>query len=381
MAYVSYPVDVDAGSIAQRIVAALRDLEPEWEPQPGNLDWLLIESIAGMHASLLATVSDVRDAIFRHAGLALFVVAPIDAAPAAAMTTWTMVDSAGYTVPQGTQVAYQSGGDTRVFETTQAFTVPAGQSVQTGVLVSAIEAGAAGNGLTGPVVSDSTVPWVASVTQAAATSGGEDGETDAEYLARLPREIAVQRTPVRVEDFQAVALRVPGVGRAVAIDGWDTTTDTMGNERTVGIVVTDPAGVACTPAVKAAVVAAVEKVREVNFIVGVTDPTMTPVTVTYTATCYPGFTADEVRGRVDDAITAWLSPAWWGVPPLGDEITNEQWINEPTVRVNDLIALIDGVDGVRTVTSVQVDGGGDLMLPGRVGLPSPQPPVGTVTAT
>ncbi len=94
-----------------------------------------------------------------------------------------------------------------------------------------------------------------------------------------------------------------------------------------------------------------------------------------------GRAADEVRGRVDDAITAWLSPAWWGVPPLGDEITNEQWINEPTVRVNDLIALIDGVDGVRTVTSVQVDGGGDLMLPGRVGLPSPQPPVGTVTAT
>lgn len=383
MGYIAYPVDLSPDVLAQAVVDRLKALEPGWEPTPGGFDWLLIESVATIHSELAGLVTDVRTALFRHAGLAIFNVAPIDGAPASVVTTWTAQDAAGYTIPAGTQVSYRvaGGGDLVVFATTTAAVIPPGSTQAAGVVVTATTAGAAGNGLTGPVLLDSTLPWVTAITQAASTSGGEDPETDDEYLARLPSEIEVQRTPVRERDFQAVALRVPGVGRAVALDGWNTVSDTLANEKTVGIVVCTADGQACSPAVKAAAKAAVEAVREVNFVVGVADPVRTNVTVVYAATCYPGFVPAEVEARADAAIVAFLDPSGWGVPRFAVDATNAPWVAESVVRVNDLVAVIDAVEGIRAVTSVQVEGGGDFTLPGRVGLPVPQAPVGTVTAS
>lgn len=382
MAYVSYPVDLAPSDLAARAIAYIQSMEPGWQPAPGGFDWLLIESVATMLSEAAGLFSDATTSIFRHAGLNIFNVPPIDAAPASATTTWTVQDTAGYTVPAGTQISYQAaGGDQQVFATTRSVTIPPGSSTATGVVVTATVPGAAGNGLTAPTVLDSTVPWVTGVTQAIATSGGEDGETDDQYLARLPIEIEVQKTPVRERDFAAVALRVPGVGRAVALDGWNTTSDTLGNEKTVGVVVATTTGQSCTVDVKAAVKAAIEAVREVNFVVGVADPTTTSITIAYAATCYPGYLTTDVKARVDAAILAFLDPAWWGVPVGQTGVDSTTWLNEPVVRVNDLVAVIDGVDGVRAVTSVLVNGGGDVTLAGRVGLPAPQPPVGAITAT
>ena len=382
MGYVTYPVDRGPDQILDDIITRLQDLHPGWEPHRADLVTMLAESVAFVTSMVLGVVSDTRDSLYRRAGLAIFGVPEIPAAPAVAVTTWTVQDTSGYAIPQGTEVGYlTSTGDTMIFRTTADVVIPAGQSAASGVEVTAITPGSQGNGLTGPVLVSSTTPWVTGITQAFPTSGGEDGETDEEYLARLPREIEVQRTPVRERDFQAVAMRIPGVGRAVAIDGWNTGSDTLGNEKTVGVVVATTDGLACSTDVKAAVKTAIEAVREVNFIVGVTDPTFTSVTVTYAATAYPGFTTADVKARVDAAILGFLSPATWGMPTWEAAIDGGQWLNEPVVRVNDVVAVIDSVQGVRAVTSVQINGGGDLTMAGRVPLPSPQAPVGTVTAT
>ena len=382
MGYVTYPVDRGPDQILDDIITRLQDLHPGWEPHRADLVTMLAESVAFVTSMVLGVVSDTRDSLYRRAGLAIFGVPEIPAAPAVAVTTWTVQDTSGYAIPQGTEVGYlTSTGDTMIFRTTADVVIPAGQSAASGVEVTAITPGSQGNGLTGPVLVSSTTPWVTGITQAFPTSGGEDGETDEEYLARLPREIEVQRTPVRERDFQAVAMRIPGVGRAVAIDGWNTVSDTLGNEKTVGVVVATTDGLACSTDVKAAVKTAIEAVREVNFIVGVTDPAFTSVTVTYAATAYPGFTTADVKARVDAAILAFLSPATWGMPTWEAALDGGQWLNEPVVRVNDVVAVIDSVQGVRAVTAVQINGGGDLTMAGRVPLPSPQPPVGTVTAT
>ena len=382
MGYVTYPVDRGPDQILDDIITRLQDLHPGWEPHRADLVTMLAESVAFVTSMVLGVVSDTRDSLYRRAGLAIFGVPEIPAAPAVAVTTWTVQDTSGYAIPQGTEVGYlTSTGDTMIFRTTADVVIPSGQSSASGVEVTAITPGSQGNGLTGPVLVSSTTPWVTGITQPFPTSGGEDGETDEEYLARLPREIEVQRTPVRERDFQAVAMRIPGVGRAVAIDGWNTVSDTMGNEKTVGVVVATTDGLACSTDVKAAVKTAIEAVREVNFIVGVTDPAFTSVTVTYAATAYPGFTTADVKTRVDAAILAFLSPATWGMPTWEAALDGGQWLNEPVVRVNDVVAVIDSVQGVRAVTAVQINGGGDLTMAGRVPLPSPQPPVGTVTAT
>jgi len=382
MGYVTYPVDRGPDQILDDIITRLQDLHPGWEPHRADLVTMLAESVAFVTSMVLGVVSDTRDSLYRRAGLAIFGVPEIPAAPAVAVTTWTVQDTSGYAIPQGTEVGYlTSTGDTMIFRTTADVVIPSGQSSASGVEVTAITPGSQGNGLTGPVLVSSTTPWVTGITQPFPTSGGEDGETDEEYLARLPREIEVQRTPVRERDFQAVAMRIPGVGRAVAIDGWNTVSDTLGNEKTVGVVVATTDGLACSTDVKAAVKTAIEAVREVNFIVGVTDPAFTSVTVTYAATAYPGFTTADVKARVDAAILAFLSPATWGMPTWEAAIDGGQWLNEPVVRVNDVVAVIDSVQGVRAVTAVQINGGGDLTMAGRVPLPSPQPPVGTVTAT
>jgi len=382
MGYVTYPVDRGPDQILDDIITRLQDLHPGWEPHRADLVTMLAESVAFVTSMVLGVVSDTRDSLYRRAGLAIFGVPEIPAAPAVAVTTWTVQDTSGYAIPQGTEVGYlTSTGDTMIFRTTADVVIPSGQSSASGVEVTAITPGSQGNGLTGPVLVSSTTPWVTGITQPFPTSGGEDGETDEEYLARLPREIEVQRTPVRERDFQAVAMRIPGVGRAVAIDGWNTVSDTLGNEKTVGVVVATTDGLACSTDVKAAVKTAIEAVREVNFIVGVTDPAFTSVTVTYAATAYPGFTTADVKARVDAAILAFLSPATWGMPTWEAALDGGQWLNEPVVRVNDVVAVIDSVQGVRAVTAVQINGGGDLTMAGRVPLPSPQPPVGTVTAT
>ena len=382
MGYVTYPVDRGPDQILDDIITRLQDLHPGWEPHRADLVTMLAESVAFVTSMVLGVVSDTRDSLYRRAGLAIFGVPEIPAAPAVAVTTWTVQDTSGYAIPQGTEVGYlTSTGDTMIFRTTADVVIPSGQSSASGVEVTAITPGSQGNGLTGPVLVSSTTPWVTGITQPFPTSGGEDGETDEEYLARLPREIEVQRTPVRERDFQAVAMRIPGVGRAVAIDGWNTVSDTLGNEKTVGVVVATTDGLACSTDVKAAVKTAIEAVREVNFIVGVTDPAFTSVTVTYAATAYPGFTTADVKTRVDAAILAFLSPATWGMPTWEAALDGGQWLNEPVVRVNDVVAVIDSVQGVRAVTAVQINGGGDLTMAGRVPLPSPQAPVGTVTAT
>jgi uncharacterized phage protein gp47/JayE len=382
MTYVVYPRPVTGEDLARVAVDRIRADYPSWDPQPGGFDWLLIESLGQIVAEMVQASTDVRTSLFRHAGLHIFGVAPIDAAPASGVTTWTASDTVGYVIPAGTLVGYRHAGDVVVFATVADTILPSGVSTVSGVVVTATTPGADGNGLTGPELIDSTLPWVTAVTQATPTTGGEDGETDDAYLARLPDEIRVQNTPVLPGDFQAVALRVPGVGRAVAIEGWDTTANTIGNERMVGVAVTDPAGQPVAPAVRSQVEATLEAMREANFVASVAAPTYTNVTVTYAATCYPGWTPSEVETRVDSAILAFLDPAQWGIPRTAEGAdASRVWVNEPVVRVNDLIALIDQVDGVRTVTTVQVNGAGDLTLSGRVGLPSPQPPVGTITPT
>jgi hypothetical protein len=134
--------------------------------------------------------------------------------------------------------------------------------------------------------------------------------------------------------------------------------------------------------VKSDVDALLQAQREVNFLTFVGDPTYTQFDVTTTVTVYPGYDPAYVQALVIDALTAYLQPTNWGVPPFGDTGA-QSWINDTTVRYLELTEQVNRVDGVHFVNTLTfgihggAQGTADIVMTG----PAPLPKPGTITAT
>lgn len=121
--------------------------------------------------------------------------------------------------------------------------------------------------------------------------------------------------------------------------------------------------------------------RELTFIFNVIDATYTDVDVDAPATALAGFDTSIVEDSIVAAISDYLSPANWGIPS-GDS-TRKLWRNVTTVRRNELIALVNSVEGVDYVGNLRLALGGDplgtvdITLDGPAALSRP----GDVTAT
>jgi hypothetical protein len=148
-----------------------------------------------------------------------------------------------------------------------------------------------------------------------------------------------------------------------------------GNERYLTVVPIDSAGAACSPTIRAAVVAYLDGLREVSFVVKAATPTSTTVNVAYTVKVATGYVAADVQAACDVAVTAYLSPATWG----GGDATPPVWrTGEDKVRVGELYAALYAVPGVAYVSALTVNSGtSDVTLSGV----APLPAVGTITGT
>lgn len=377
--YVQFPIETDPTALSDEAFAYLQNAIPGWEPNAGNLETWLIEACARMVAEARDVASDVPAAIFRYFGSAMIGLPPKDASPANGETTWTLVDDSGHTIPAGTLVGLRSlAGELLAFRTIEDVVVPPGETVAEGVLIIAEEAGEAGSGLEGPPELIDSLAFVEEIELVEATSGGQDAESDESYLNRLAREgELLTPRPILPRDFATLAMRVAGVGRATARDGYDPLTDTDDNERMVAVAVVDDQGQPVSGGTKAEVEALLEDMREVNFVVHVVDPTYTEVDVTFTATAYEGYDVLDVQERAIAAVEAYLNPGRWGRPPFSDP-TIPLWVDEPLVRYLDLAAEIDRVEGIRYVASLTINGGtSNVALAGAIGLPT----AGTITGT
>lgn len=219
--YIELPVTTDPNAMVQAALATIAANLPGWVPQEGHLEVLLLEQFAQMASEAALVAAQVPLAIFQYYG-SLIGITPIEGVAAQATTTWTMVNNAGYTVPAGTLVAYQTLGNVQVqFSTVQAFTVPTGSTTATGVLIEATVVGAANNGIATsvPVVPVNQLAFVSSVTPTSATSGGADPESLSTYLNRLSAQLQLLTPrPILPQDFAAMAANVAGVYRAMAIN-------------------------------------------------------------------------------------------------------------------------------------------------------------------
>lgn len=379
--YIGVPTETDPDVLSERALAFLVEKIPGFVPRDGHLEVWLVMALARMVAEARDVASRVPTEIFRYFGQSLLGLAPIDDTPASVLSTWTMIDAAGYTVPAGTLAGFRAAGDEVVaFVVRDTFTVPPGSTATAAgaVALDALDDGEGGNGF-GPGAMEliDALAFVSTIAATTTSGGGVDAETDAAYLNRLVDELSLMSPrPILPGDFAIIARRVPGVYRATAIDGYNPGDLSYGNERMVTVAVVDENGDPVGATIKTAVDDLLEAEREVSFIIHVIDPTYTAIDVDFDVSPTLEADAATVRTAIIDAITDYLSPATWGggneVPPV--------WRNETVIRYLELAALINAVPGVDFIRTLTVEGGtANVTLTGAAPLPQPGLITGSVT--
>lgn len=364
-----------------------------WEPADGDLEAFLIDGNALMVSVLAQLLQRVGVAIFKYMG-GLVGLTPLDARPATAGSTWTALDGNGHTIPAGTAVTATdtaTGGQVP-FDVAADVTIPPGSTVtQPGeVQLTASTPGASGSGLTGQLAPVRVLDFFSSATIVGQTVGGQDPETDLQFVDRLrPLLELMAPRPILAPDFaRMMALLVPGVLDAVAIDNykpgppWDPAAEDTNASRAVTVVGRDSAGLALSSALRTQAYTLLAAYMPQDFRLYVIDATYTPVDVTFHAVTYSGWDPVAVHDQAVATVQAFLSPVNWGLPSFGDQ---RMWLNTATVRHGELYAALDRVDGLDYVDTLTIGISGGTQdttdthaLTGVVPLPTVGAVAGTV---
>lgn len=379
MSYIDLPLEpTDWDTMVAEALDYLVANVPGYVPREGHVEVWLIEAILRHVAESKQLTVLVAAEIFSYFGQSLLELPTIEAAPATATSTWTAIDSEGYTVPAGTLVAKRTAGDTLIAFTVDADVVIAPGSATTGagaVALTAVTDGTEANGLSGDLELIDSLAFVDTVTLAADTSGGVEAETAADYRDRLVEELRLSSPrPILPADFSVLAKRVAGVARAVTLDGYNPNDATTNNERMVTVALVDEDGANVSAGVKTAVDDYLEGLREVTFVVWVMDPIRTVVNISFTVKAKADADANAVEADTEAAVAAYIDPANWG----GGDEDPPTWRNETTVRYLEVASVINAVDGVDYITALTINGvAANLALGGVISLPT----VGAIVAT
>jgi hypothetical protein len=390
------PADDDPQAIAADAYALMQDRFSGWEGSDADPTVVLIEATAIEHAETRRAARETFDIIARFFGQTVFSFPPIDAIPANGASTWTFTDTDGHLIEAGTQITLQAlDGSTRVgFEVIEDVTVPNGNAVTgTGeVLLVAVEPGDDGNGLSTDPEPEELLDVLDAIVIEGTTSGGSDAETELEYLDRFARRQRLASTHlVLPDDFTAFArdwtddVFGQPVARAAVKDLYNPADGTSNNAGMVTVIPVQVDGTALSAGEKTALKAAMEALLQTGFVVNIADPEYTTVTITFTATVFPGFDTAIVQADAEAAVLDFISPAKWGDPPFGDL---RLWLDQSKVRRDDLFGVLHTVRGLNDVTALTINGSSsaDLTLTitnaHPVGLPAAAPTstvAGTVT--
>lgn len=352
--YITYPIATDARSLMAKAFNYLKAKIPGWQPSEGQLDTWLIEAISGEAADIGTLASEVPKSIYRDFGAKRFGIAPIEASQATTTAVVNISDVLGHVIPAGMQVGiYDPSGVLQPFTVVSEVQVPGGITTATVTLLAVIPGSAASgigsNG--GQVTLIDTVSWISSVTQNTVTNGGVDAESDDDYLNRLSLKLqTITPTPILAKDFAILARDVAGVQRATAVDGYNTVDQSYGNERMVTVIALDSLGVGIQSQTKTDLATYLENLRELNFVVNISDPTLNHILINTQFTTLPGYSNTDVETRVTSAINTYFDPATWAIADTDNPTTPTTWINANTIYYLELATLINNVSGVALVT-------------------------------
>lgn len=220
--YIEIPIETDPEVLASEAFDLLQARFPGWVPNDGNIETVMVEANAKMTAEARDVVSAVPTDIFIYFGKLVNILYQA-ATPATSTTDWTMINNAGYTIPENTQLGIRTAGDVLVpFLTSQEVVVAPGSTLADDVPIYAAVPGADSSGLTGPVELIDTLDFVSSVVLNSITTGGQDAETDDEYINRLAQRLQLLAPrPILPRDFAIFAQDISGVDRAIGLDGYE----------------------------------------------------------------------------------------------------------------------------------------------------------------
>lgn len=362
------PFDVTDQDIVDTGLAAAQLNLPGWVPREGNTEVVLIESLALEISEAIVAINRLPGAVVA----ALLLLAGVDkdygAAPTAT-ATFFLGDTLGHTIPGGTRayLVLDDGTTIAFLVEPPGVTVDPGDDSGTGSIIGDVFTDQA-NGIaigTRLVMAD-PVPFIERVELATAVADGRSAETDDEWrdrgVARLSR---LSDALVLPRHFEAAALERAEVARAVALDLWDGSGGAPGdNPGHITVAVLGDGGAALSGPQKTAIEADLEERAVAILDVHVIDVTIEIVPVTVEMHPMDGYESADVIDAVEDAIAAYLDPLTW------------QWGD--TIRLFEIVSLVDRVDGVDYVTSVLLDG---LALDYDIASPANLPEAGTVTVT
>jgi hypothetical protein len=354
--------DEDPVQLMNEILGAARGLLPNWRPEAGQIETVLSEAFAIRSASLANSINRVPAAT-TEVLLQLFGLTRSDGTKATATLTITFTDSDSFerTLDAGTEFLFVDAvtGISYSFALDSAFTLNgplSGTAAVSAVDVgSAYNVAASGKNLT--LISASATFFESAVFSTNA-SGGTDAETDDEYFDRgvnlLASYTSAATTATQIKYYvganKSYAKRVEVFNRRRYRDR-DTTADDYGTHD--GTVLIAVASTVSNPASAAAeVVVTSSNLADLHssladrtpsgLIVDVMSAELAEVDVTASVVKKSGFAGSDVSTAIQTALKAYLNANTWN------------WSTN-TVRRNEVIALIDSVDGVDYVASLTMD--------------------------
>lgn len=367
-AYVDLRVfDVSDQTMINTALAAAKLNLPGWIPREGNTEVVILEALALEMAEGIVAVNRIPGAVVA----AILLLAGVDrdfgAAPIAT-ATFTLADTVGHTIPGGTRLylLLDDGSTVTFLVEPPGLVIDPGNNTGTVSIIGDTFTDAA-NGIGSPtaLVLADPVPFVEHVQLASTVADGRSMETDNEWrdrgvarLSRLSDALVIPR------HFEAAALERAEVTRAVAVDLWDGTGAAGGDAGHITVAVLGEDGTPLSTGAKNEILADLEARAVAILIVHVID--ITVVTVPFTAQVHllDGYDDAVTQDAVEDAIRSYVDPMAW------------QWGG--VIRINEIISLIDRVDGVDYVGAVTINGlAVDYAISGAATLPK----AGTVTVT
>lgn len=354
--------DRDPQAVFDAAVQNLRTRLPEWEPREDSTEIILLESLA-------LEVSEAVFAINRLPGTIMSILMQKyginrdEGAYPRGRVTISMVNTFGYTIEAGTRMLLNMGVGTEplVMTVDDATVVPVGATSVT-VEVTGDRYTAEANGVPEGTVLEflDAVVFVERAVLAEPIFGGRDPESDMEWSARgISRLRRLSDVLVTANHFEQTALENPNVVRAKAVDLYNPLVTPSDNKAGHITVTVYGEGAPLTPEQKTELKEDLSRQALASLTVHVADPVITTVNVTVEVRRHALASEADVRTRITDALRNYLNPGTW------------QWSGR--VRVNELISLIDNVDGVDYVQKVLTPAT-DVVLSG----PAPLVKLGTV---
>lgn len=351
---------------------ALADIQlnvPGWIPNEANMEVVILEALALQMAEGIVAVNRLPGAV-TVAILKLIGIEPDYGEPPNATATITFGDTLGHEVPGGTRIVLLLSDGTPVTFLVEppGVTIAPGDSSGEVSLIADEYTGAANGTPSGTAMTMvDRLSFVESVELSSAVADGRDAETDDEYrdrgVARLSRLSDALVVP---SHFTAAALEDPNVAAALTLDNLDPIVGHVSGDDPghVTVAVLGDGGALLSAPAKAAIEQSMEDRAVAMLDVHVVDATIVTVDVDVTVVLAAGADFDAVEVSVTEAVNAYLDPLVW---QFGS-----------TIYLNEMISLIDRVDGVDRVVSVELEGAAaDLVLTGIAAVPD----AGTVTMT